>query len=346
MKLDEVGGDRQPRVGGHLPNRARQPIPLEEYAFRLPMHRRRIVLRAEEDLHFPKFRGAVWHSLLGPAIKELACTVPPGVCAGCPRRSACEYPRLMEPEAAETSAGPVRPGARVPGPLVLDTGPWSPLRIQAGELFSFDFAVVAADRHLTATVERAVALAAARGLRRRRAVASVVCMEPRPGLEEILPALTRRNVGAVRLHLISPLRLRQKGALVRRFDPGALVRNLAWRLAALGHYHAGLPWPEPWREVLEQASRARVVGAHTRWVEAVRYSARQGREIVTGGLVGEALMDGAGGELAMLLGCASVLHAGKGASMGLGQLEVDPQHSVEPGASELRVALGGGPYHG
>jgi hypothetical protein len=133
----------------------------------------------------------------------------------------------------------------------------------------------------------------------------------------------------MRLRLVSPLRLKRQGALVRRFDLPALARDLSLRLAALGYYHGGLPWPAPWSEALAQAERVPVRQDATRWVEGVRYSARQAREIVVGGLMGEVWIDSFGAELQQLLVVGSVIHAGKGTSMGLGQIEVELERGEE-----------------
>jgi hypothetical protein len=174
-----------------------------------------------------------------------------------------------------------------------------------------------------------VAGAGAQGLGRRRATARVIGSSSLPGLGEALRPGSWPALVSMRLRLVSPLRLKRQGALVRRFDLPALARDLSLRLAALGYYHGGLPWPAPWSEALAQAERVPVRQDATRWVEGVRYSARQAREIVVGGLMGEVWIDSFGAELQQLLVVGSVIHAGKGTSMGLGQIEVELERGEE-----------------
>ncbi|MDR7491963.1 MAG: CRISPR system precrRNA processing endoribonuclease RAMP protein Cas6 [Armatimonadota bacterium] len=288
----------------------------------MPLVRRRLVLEALEPLRLPKFRGALWHGVIGRALKALVCTVPPGICRECPQRGTCAYPRVMEAASPETAAGPLGHGRRIPGPLILDTGPWGAAAVEPGNLFALDFAVVDPEGALAPLVEEAVGRAAADGLGRARAVARVVASEPRPSMADELARWAGETAERLRLRLVSPLRLRRGGVLLRGFALRALARDLSLRLAALGHYHGGLPWPAPWTEALAEAERAGVAEARTRWLEGVRYSARQGREIVTGGLVGEVCLEAVGPTLRQLLAAGTVLHAGKGASMGLGRLEL------------------------
>jgi hypothetical protein len=88
-------------------------VPLAAYAAGLPLVRRRILLKATDDLVLPAFRGALWHSVLGLALKTRVCTVPPGLCPGCRRRPECAYPRLMEAQSPAAANGPLGRGARI-----------------------------------------------------------------------------------------------------------------------------------------------------------------------------------------------------------------------------------------
>jgi hypothetical protein len=310
-------------------------IPLASYLAALPVWRRRIVLRSEGELRLPAFRGALWHSVVGRALKELVCTVPPGVCDGCRRREGCEYPAVMESRSVGPGAGPLAGGARIPGPLIFDSGPWQVNRLSAGDMFVLDFTVVGQGSMLVTLVEQAIERAASAGLGSRRVPARVVDIAPRPPLREMLASSQTAALSTLLLRLVTPLRLKREGTYLRRFDLAALARDLSFRVAALGHYHGSLPWPAPWRAAIDAARVARVVEARVRWVERVRYSARQKREIIMGGLVGKVCIEGVGPELLRLLAAGTVIHAGKCASMGLGELEVDPTVTAGPVSPKL-----------
>ncbi|HWP34527.1 MAG TPA: CRISPR system precrRNA processing endoribonuclease RAMP protein Cas6 [Thermodesulfobacteriota bacterium] len=294
---------------------------LEGFADRLEVTRWRAVLRASGSLRLPAFRGALWHSVVGAALKRLVCTVPPGLCEPCPRQNACPYPALFEARAGATG-GPFPPGARIPNALWFDPGGWRAETVEPGRTFAIAYAV-AGRAELASLVDEAIRRAAAAGLGRGRVTAAVERVESQSAP---VGAAARRAValaqGGLALELRSPLRLKRGGTYLKALDPVALARDLAFRLAALGHYHQGLPWPAPWRAALEEAAAVRVTDARTRWVESARYSARQGRRIVMGGLMGRVRLEGVGPALAALLGAGTVIHAGKGASVGLGEYRV------------------------
>jgi hypothetical protein len=226
-------------------------------------------------------------------------------------------------EAAPRDAGPAPLSglARIPGPLVLDTAPWRTRRFEPGEEFTVTFGVVEQDGALTETLTRALALAAEEGLGRSRGRARLEGYT-----HEERPCTAARSTHGRRavLRLLTPLRLVRQGAPLREFDLAALARDLSLRVAALGHYHGGLPWPAPWPEVMEDAAAARVTPGRLRWMDAHRFSARQARRVTSGGLAGDAVLDGLGKALRGLLEAGTVLHAGKGTSMGFGQLALLP----------------------
>jgi hypothetical protein len=294
-----------------------------EYLGRITVARRRAVLRPAGPLRLPRFRGAFWHSVLGPALKAVACTDPPGTCPPCRRPEACPYAALFESRARTDGDAPLVPDARVPGALVLDSGPWVPVSVEPGVELALDYLLVGrAD--LAPVMDQAIERVGRAGLGRARVPAALVRVDDRGGsLPEAAETAVGAAAGGLALELRTPLRLKTGGRYLRAFDPGALVRDVTFRVTLLGHHHAGLPWPAPWREVAEEARAVRVAEARTRWVEGVRYSARQGREIVMGGLVGRIALAGVGPELARVLGAASVLHAGKGAAVGLGEIGVE-----------------------
>jgi hypothetical protein len=331
-----------PRGSEPRATRAWVEVDLWTFLRQLRVARRRVRLRAAGDLRLPAFQGALWHSVVGAALKRLVCTVPPGECAPCPERRHCAYAALFEARAADDDRGPFAPGTRVPGALWFDPGAWKPTTVPAGAPLVVDYAV-AGRVELVPLVDEAIAQAAAVGLGRARVTATVESAAARPGSvadavdgaagsRGAVPDGLAQGAGApaaVALELVTPLRLKRGGSYLRALEPAALARDLAFRAAALGHYHQGLPWPAPWRAALEEARAARVATAATRWVESVRYSARQGREIVMGGLLGRARLEAVRPAFAALLAAGAVIHAGKGASVGLGEFRVEDARGNE-----------------
>ncbi|MBI2528924.1 MAG: CRISPR system precrRNA processing endoribonuclease RAMP protein Cas6 [Candidatus Rokubacteria bacterium] len=301
-------------------------MPLDDYLDGLVIRRRTLRLRAVTPVEIPAFSGALWHAVLGPALKKVACPAPRGTCGACQRRPGCPYPIVMEAAPGDGGPAPMAGLARIPGPLVLDAGPWRTRRFEPGEEFTAAFALAGHDGALIEAVTRALAVAAEEGLGRSRGRARC---EGYTHEEWPCPPGARGEGATVILRLLTPLRLVRRGAVLTTFDLVALTRDLSLRVAALGHYHGGLPWPAPWPEVAAEAAAARAQPMRLRWIDASRFSARQRRRITLGGLVGEVALDGVGPTLRRLLEAGTVLHGGKGASMGFGQLALAPMARAE-----------------
>jgi hypothetical protein len=301
-----------------------EPIKLADYLAALPVRRRRLRFRVEGDLQVPAFSGALWHAVLGPSLKTGVCTVPPGVCGGCWRWADCFYPRVMESRPVVSSKAPLATLARIPGPVVLDTAPWRGQRLQAGDDLEVGLVVLDRQGGLIEALTRALAAAGRRGLGWRRVSMILEGWMDSSWADALAgPSESSRRGIVLRLRMVTPLRLKRHGRYLTEFDPVTLARDLGLRIAALGHYHGGLPWPAPWPEVVAEAVAVNVSRSRLRWVDAPRFSRRQERRIVLGGLLGDVELRGVGGALARLLAAATVLHAGKATALGLGQLALE-----------------------
>jgi hypothetical protein len=90
-----------------------------------------------------------------------------------------------------------------------------------------------------------------------------------------------------------------------------------------GRARGGDPLPDADLDALFAAvRRVRTAASRLRWVDLQRYSQRQGGLQPCGGLVGEMELVGEVGPLLPLLRLAEIIHVGKKAVIGLGQLEV------------------------
>ena len=116
----------------------------------------------------------------------------------------------------------------------------------------------------------------------------------------------------------TPLRIKRRGELLSKIDFADLVEAAHWRIALLGKFYApdvSIPSAE---EVQDLASRwtTSTVELDTReeWTD-------RGRErCPAGGITGHLVMEGDWAPLLPLLRLAEQVHAGKGATRGLGKI--------------------------
>jgi hypothetical protein len=317
-------------------------IALDEYLDALPVRRRTLSFRPRAELAIPAFAGALWHAVLGPALRLEACRAPRGACEqGCVRPESCAFGAVMQSTPPAHASAPLARLARTPGPLVFDTAPWRERVVAPGEPFEIALVIVGRGTGLMDVVARAIERAARQGLGRARvaadyegAVEAVGLARLGPLNQPLVPAPGADARHDLRLHIRTPLRLKGRGTYVRDLDIDTLVRDLSFRVAALGHYHGDLPWPAPWAELAGDTAAVRIGTVALRWVDASRYSARQRRSVVLGGLMGTAELHGVGPSLARLLAAGTVLHAGKGTSMGFGQIAIEALGAADDRARE------------
>jgi len=134
--------------------------------------------------------------------------------------------------------------------------------------------------------------------------------------------------GVAELHLRTPLRLTADGPPSSPDALGFDFRKLAFRTIRraleIAHFHvpeATLDWH--FKPMLRAASQTvRLTAVDLRWHDWERWSNRQRRPMRLGGHVGRLRLQGELGPFVQLLATAELLHVGKGATFGLGRVEV------------------------
>jgi hypothetical protein len=132
--------------------------------------------------------------------------------------------------------------------------------------------------------------------------------------------------GRAELRFRTPTRLKSGDELQPSVGFRALAFAMLRRTLEMAHFHlpgaaAGIDWD--FRPLLEQASAIRVTTSRLSWRDWERYSNRQGRKMTLGGFVGEMEIEGDLAPLVPLLRTAEILHVGKGATFGLGRIEIE-----------------------
>ena len=316
----------------------------------LPVLRLRCTLRAEQPSRLPGFKGSMLRGAFGHALRSLVCVMGPAqACAACSLRVPCHYTNLFE-TFVEGEPPPLLKGLETaPRPYVFeaedDRRDFAP-----GDRLDFDLLLVGSAGQLQALAAVAVDRMAHRGLTERRHRFQLVQAstreadgfrvrwtrdEPRwNGMAAPLLPRTDPLPGPVAgLRFVTPTRLKADGHLEARIGFRGLVFRMLRRTLELAHFFAdpaAIDWD--FQEYLRLASTIRTVDQQFGWQDVKRYSSRQQTEMTLGGFLGTLRLEGDLAPFTKLLRTAEVVHVGKGATFGLGRMEVVPGTAGVPPA--------------
>jgi hypothetical protein len=313
----------------------------------LPLARYRVQFVAEGTVRFGDFPGNAWRGALGHALRRTVCVTRAPVCADCLLYRSCLYPYFFEtPPAAD--AAKMRRYSTAPHSFVLEAQAQG-----SGHETVLHFSLVGrANVHLPVFVHALrEAAASPRGVAGSRMEWRGLEQEENPGSDDWRGILDAQNTltalppsvpvpahlppTTFTVELRTPLRVKRDGRLVRpaAFRFADLFGNLLRRVSMLIEFHTETSLDADFRR-LNDLARGIEVRGDLRWQEQRRYSARQSQPMEFGGLVGALHIDPNGlDELWPYLWLGQWVHAGTGATMGLGEYRIASLPDAAAGAA-------------
>lgn len=314
----------------------------------LNMLRLELVFRFMDVAWLPPFRGSLWRSILGPALKRLDKREewrPPHE-KKLPRSL---YDWVFHTPASANLATP-KDGC-APHPLIVDapaTKDW--VFVPKGQTMRIQLTLVGHFANAWQQIIMAFADAGQRGIgkaitregRRGRAkLISVHQVWTKDHLDQPLwnaqngwttkapdPAFVPAPTpGPVHLQFVSPLRIEHKKRIVtpEKFTGADLFAPLIRRTKALMASHGGVVLKVNQQRLLDQARAMTFYNANMTWRDGARWSASQKNQVPCGGIVGSCDLDMAQYPLLFeFLWLAQWINIGKGAFMGLGNIRLSP----------------------
>ncbi|MBM9536297.1 CRISPR system precrRNA processing endoribonuclease RAMP protein Cas6 [Desulfobulbus alkaliphilus] len=297
------------------------------------------------DGRLPDYPGSTLRGAFGWALKRCTCMLKQQKCLTCVLNSTCAYSLLFATEQYNDNEvrGPVN--AR-PHPLVFQPRPQRTGLSKKGESWDFSLLIIGHTSefqpHIVYSVkmmgETGIGVGAKHGLGRftleKVTSNDVTVFDDATGqldnttvAESLVLQSTAEDVGQLRIHLRTPLRLKQENKLLRELPFHVLVRTALRRISALeiayGLDNRGEPDLD-YRGLVHRAKGVEVKESSLRWRELRRYSNRQQQKVSLSGLTGTALYEGELGEFVPLLQYAQRVHVGKQTLFGLGSIEIEP----------------------
>jgi CRISPR-associated endoribonuclease Cas6 len=293
--------------------------------------------RFTDDALLPPYKGSTFRGAFGAALKKVVCAVREKDCTRCLLAGRCVYARVFELAAPSQGQNPRQ--VAPPHPYVIEPPPSPQTRYTAGDPFDFNLLLFGEFNDylpyfvyaFEAMGEQGIGSRRAQGLGRYR-------LEGVTGSGQALYDAERRQLapqsptdlslgpneegaGELRLHLLTPLRLKFDNQLQAKLPFHLLTRAMLRRVSAL---FAAFGEGEPnldYRGLVARARDIEVISSNLKWCDWKRYSNRQEQTMLMGGMSGEITYHGAIGEYLPLLALARELHLGKQSAFGLGRID-------------------------
>ncbi|BCX88952.1 CRISPR-associated protein Cas6 [Methylomarinovum tepidoasis] len=307
---------------------------------RIPLVRYRFHCRALDPIRLPHYAGSTWRGAFGHALKRTVCVTRMRDCRQCLLWRQCAYSDIFEtppPEDTPLLADyPAAPHPFIIHPEATGGGSYAP-----GQPFQVDLTLIGRANAQLPYIVHAWRVMGRQGVGKTRsrfkleAVAQAddagwraihregEPLTPRPPAVPVLPPPPAERC---RMVLETPLRIKHQGRLMGAagFSFRGLIASLLRRLSLLQHFHGDGPLEADFRALVARAGAVRPLECDLRWYDWTRYSARQRTRMQMGGLLG--WIDFRAEDLEPFwpwLAAGQWLHAGKGASMGLGRYRLD-----------------------
>ncbi len=298
-------------------------------------------LKLVRDACLPRYKGSTFRGLFGHALKRTVCALKNQDCRACILRPTCAYALVFE----TAHALPVPENKRIsdpPHPMVLEPPPTPKTDFAAGESLTCGLVLFGAlNKNLPYFIyafDQMGKIGLGKKIQGRRAgftLESVThqnqTVYTRQGGQVALPSClpefdlhqnSARPTDRITLKIKTPCRISVRPEKAPDLPFDLLIRSLIRRCTALlntyGKGEPGLDYPA----LVKKAEQIKTTDNSLSWFDWQRYSSRQDKKMVMGGLVGQVSYQGDLGPFMPFLEMAGTVHAGKNTFFGLGMIEV------------------------
>jgi hypothetical protein len=286
-------------------------------------------------------RGAFFRGGFGKVLRRLVCHDMSLACRTCPLIHDCPYPNTFENRSPKQSNGlPIY--GNLPPPFAIDVPRDGRAEFKPGEVLEFGFTVMGQANRFMPQYVNTFRTLAREGLGPQRTSFDLLGVAA-IGREGLAPTYARAGdrfvpsvdswraadlvrpgddaTTAIELRFFTPTQLKDAGARLDTPAFGAIIRRLRDRASALAASFCDGPLSLDWDGISALADQVRLVDDRTQIVVVSSRSSRAPHHDYAGGFVGQARYEGAGlGKLMPLLRIAEVIHVGKHASFGNGEV--------------------------
>lgn len=292
----------------------------------------------EDQAVLPPFKGSTIRGFFGHAFKAVVCALRRQNCPDCVLRYQCVYYRVFETPAELVGGGP-----SPPHPFVIEPPLFTETHLSKGASFPcklhlfgdantlLPYFVYAFDRMGSTGIGRRID--GKRPALKLQTVSEAgeviyrseegILREPKPmRLELAKPPEDVSDRALLTVILETPLRVQYRGRYQADLPFHVLLRAALRRISSLClHYGEGEPQLD-YRGLVARSYDVQVKAQDLSWYAFRRYSNRQEREMLMGGIIGHVTYSGSLSEYVPILRFCEKVHVGKASTFGLGKIRV------------------------
>lgn len=300
--------------------------------------------RFQSDAFLPPYKGSTFRGLFGKALRGVVCALRRETCADCLLKERCIYAVIFEVQPPSTEGSNLRVATR-PHPFVIEPPLDGKTHFAKGSDFSFSlllfgesnrnipYFIYAIEQMGTFGLGRKVEGTRGTFILEEVSISNRVIYSNRQrtlkmdeSLERLsLPDLEEKPQGVIQIavSLLTPLRLKFRNRLHAELPFHILVRAMIRRISSLFNAYGNGEPPLDYKGLVRRAEGVAVVASSLSWFDWERYSARQEREMLMGGMTGSVSYEGQLWEYLPLLDLCSKVHIGKQTAFGLGKFQFE-----------------------
>lgn len=299
------------------------------------------ILRAEEEITLPGYKGSVFRGAFGWAFRHTVCVTKASDCGGCILQDHCLYFRYFETEVREHSLPFLQGVTKIPHPFVIHPPLDTKKDYRKGSLIEVQLSLFGtASEYLPYFIHSFIKLGnEGLGVNRQKvslqrveaiainndretvfssAVGRIESTGNRITPSDLMNATPLTATSALKLRFLTPVRLQIDGKAVMNktnITAELLIRNITRRCQAISHFYCGGSGEKP---LLEDTRGIQTIENRLRFFDWNRYSNRQKTKMKMGGFTGSLTLSGIPEAVVPFLFAGSLLGIGKHTMFGMG----------------------------
>ena len=298
----------------------------------------------ETSASLPPYKGSTFRGVFGRALKKVVCALKRQECGQCLLKQRCVYALVFETSKAIEAPK----GSRIvspPHPFVIEPPLTTETEFPKGASFDFNlllfgelnnslpYFIYAFDQMGRIGIGKKIDGKRGRfvlkEVRHKEQIVYSNADQKLNATDSIdrlsIPATADCSKGGscLRLILETPLRLKFENRLKADLPFHVLVRAMLRRISSLLNCYGDGEPPLDYRGLVKRAETIRIIDANLNWFDWKRYSHRQDKSMLMGGMTGSIIYEGKLGEYMPLIEFCEKVHLGKQTSFGLGKIKAE-----------------------